>query len=72
MAVAEPWEPDDRLPAAEPGVDLAGLRALARGRSQWRRQAAADPEPPLDDPAADPEPVRPRPRTLIEPLSSWC
>ena len=76
-----PWEPDGCLPAATPGVDLAGLRALAQGRSRWRRQAAAEAgaglealtgPPPAENDGADPEPTPPKARRLIEPLSSWC
>ena len=72
FAAEVPWEPDERLPAAAPGVDLAGLRALALGRSRWRRQAAAEAQPPLEEEAADPDPSPPKARRLIEPLTSWC
>jgi hypothetical protein len=66
-----PLEPDGRLPAAAPGVDLAGLRALALGRAQLRRRAVADPAPALD--ADDPAQAGPKaPRVLLEPLTSWC
>jgi hypothetical protein len=64
-----PLEPDGRLPAAAPGVDLAGLRALAQGLSQLRRRAVADPTLALDDPAdGDPKAAR----ALLEPLTTWC
>ncbi|HEY0400010.1 MAG TPA: hypothetical protein VGF00_16555 [Acidimicrobiia bacterium] len=65
------WEPDGRLPAAAPGVDLTGLRALALGVAQLRRRAVADPAPALDDDA--PAQAGPKtPRALLEPLASWC
>jgi hypothetical protein len=65
------WEPDGRLPAASPGVDLAGLRALALGVAQLRRRAVADPAPAADDDA--PVQAGPKtPRALLEPLASWC
>jgi hypothetical protein len=59
---------DGWLPAAAPGVDLAGLRALAQGRAQLRRRAATDPAPAPDDP----EPVRPAAGALFEPFATWC
>jgi hypothetical protein len=65
------WEPDGRLPAAAPGVDLTGLRTLALGVAQLRRRAVADPAPAVDDDA--PAQGGPKtPRALLEPLASWC
>ncbi|MDQ1568570.1 MAG: hypothetical protein QOF96_3450 [Actinomycetota bacterium] len=65
------WEPDGRLPAPAPGVDLAGLRALALGVAQSRRRAVADLALAVDDDA--PAQAGPKaPRVLLEPLASWC
>jgi hypothetical protein len=72
FAAEVPWDPDGRLPAASPGVDLAGLRALALGRSRWRRQAAAEAHSQLEEETADPDPAPTKTRRLIEPLTSWC
>jgi hypothetical protein len=73
FAAEVPWEPDGPLPAATPGVDLAGLRALVRGRSRWQRQAAAEAQPPFGEEAGDPDETGPpKARRLIEPLTSWC
>ena len=60
---------DGWLPAAAPGVDLAGLRALAQGLAQLRRRAATDPAPAADD---DEEPGPPKAAALFEPLATWC